>query len=94
MNKKDKRRSSIHDITSVNPANGEIPGINLSTDLFMPSLLDGLIMHVAFMCVPHWDSLGWSFIRHLFCQALVESCQDNLSAYLWIGCHTVHDSST
>ena len=31
MNKKDKRRSSIHDITSVNPANGEIPGVGLFT---------------------------------------------------------------
>lgn len=29
MNKKDKRRSSIHDITSVNPGNGEIPGVGL-----------------------------------------------------------------
>ena len=47
MNKKDKRRSSIHDITSVNPANSEIPGTNLSTDLCM--CFGCLMLCVAFM---------------------------------------------
>lgn len=47
MNKKDKRRSSIHDITSVNPANAEIPGVGL----FAKSLL--ALIQFDFACCIH-----------------------------------------
>lgn len=37
MNKKDKRRSSIHDITSVNPSTGDMPGTGSPAGLYTHS---------------------------------------------------------
>ncbi|DBA96012.1 hypothetical protein WJX77_006143 [Trebouxia sp. C0004] len=53
MNKKDKRRSSIHDITSVNPPTGDMSGVqNNMMGLSNPSMQPGMIpignqMHMA-----------------------------------------------
>lgn len=44
MNKKDKRRSSIHDITSVNPPTGDMSGVqNNMMGLSNPSMQPGMI---------------------------------------------------